>query len=382
MTKNILYLLILYLLPACSSKQQEQSEPAPQKEDKTELPVLDLASVIDKQMPDTFTWNSLAKNIRLVPISTNSRTLMGISRELIYWGDNFYIAAEFQTQTIYKIDKDGTILKAFRHVGNGPGEYVYLSRIDYSPQDSLIQVFDNGNKKWIFYNTDGKLIKEISFSESEISYPLLFKEDYVICRGTSEAPNQLYITDKNLNILQRLCPFDTSWTIREKAVTILQTSRCKNRDILLFNHATSDSVFSVTDKGLIPQFILNKGKNTIPADEVKKFLELLQQGSPYILQLNIYSLPGYYLISYARNKQGIEEIWSKSDNRLVSRFFNTKEEVGIPFILPSGKKIRIADYSLYTNGNRIALFIPAEDLVGEIEGVKEDDNPVLLLIET
>ena len=54
MTKNILYLLILYLLPACSGKQQEQSEPAPQKEDKTELPVLDLASVIDKQMPDTF----------------------------------------------------------------------------------------------------------------------------------------------------------------------------------------------------------------------------------------------------------------------------------------------------------------------------------------
>ena len=150
----------------------------------------------------------------------------------------------------------------------------------------------------------------------------------------------------------------------------------------MFNHATSDSVFSVTDKGLIPQFILNKGKNTIPADEVKKFLELLQQGSPYILQLNIYSLPGYYLISYARNKQGIEEIWSKSDNRLVSRFFNTKEEVGIPFILPSGKKIRIADYSLYANGNRIALFIPAEDLVGDIEGVKEDDNPVLLLIET
>ena len=26
MTKNILYLLILYLLPACSGKQQEQSE--------------------------------------------------------------------------------------------------------------------------------------------------------------------------------------------------------------------------------------------------------------------------------------------------------------------------------------------------------------------
>lgn len=382
MTKNILYLLILYLLPACSSKQQDQSEPAPQKEDKTELPVLDLASVIDKQMPDTFTWNSLAKNIRLVPISTNSRTLMGMSRELIYWGDNFYIAAEFQTLTIYKIDKDGTILKAFRHVGNGPGEYVYLSRIDYSPQDSLIQVFDNGNKKWIFYNTDGKLIKEISFSESEIDRPLLFKEDYVICRGTSEAPNQLYITDKNLNILQRLCPFDTSWTTWEKAATTIQTNRCNNRDILLFNHATSDSVFSVTDKGLIPQFILSKGNNTIPADEVKKFIELVRQGSPYILQLRIYSLPGYYLICYVRNKQEIEEIWSKSDNRLVSRFFNTKEEVGIPFILPSGKKIRIADYALYTNGNRIALFIPAEDLVGEIEGVKEDDNPVLLLIET
>ena len=36
---------------------------------------------------------------------------------------------------------------------------------------------------------------------------------------------------------------------------------------------------------------------------------------------------------------------------------------------------------MYNNGNKIALFIPAEDVTGEIEGVKEDDNPVLLIMD-
>lgn len=36
---------------------------------------------------------------------------------------------------------------------------------------------------------------------------------------------------------------------------------------------------------------------------------------------------------------------------------------------------------MYKVGNTIALFIPAEDAAGEITGVKEDDNPVLLIME-
>ena len=72
---------------------------------------------------------------------------MGVSRGVIYMGEDYYIIAEYQTQTLYRVDMNGKIQKAFRHVGNGPGEYVYLTRISFNPEDSTIQVFDNGNQK-------------------------------------------------------------------------------------------------------------------------------------------------------------------------------------------------------------------------------------------
>ena len=37
---------------------------------------------------------------------------------------------------------------------------------------------------------------------------------------------------------------------------------------------------------------------------------------------------------------------------------------------------------LYIQGNIVIVPIDAEELVGEIEGIKEDDNPVLLVVHT
>lgn len=383
MKQLITLFITLCLFTTCSGsgKQQETALTVTTEKSKTEIPVFDLAGVVNKQVPDTFTWNSIAKSIKLIPISTSRGTLMGISQELIYIGDDFYIIAEYQTQTIYRTDLNGKILKSFRHVGNGPGEYTYLSRTNYIPEDSTIQVFDNGNMKRIFYDLNGKLIKEISMKDMEINFPLLIKENYMICRGNPESPYQLYITDNDLNIQQRLCPLDSTLTTWEKAAIVLQTNRSINKDVLIFNHATSDSVFTVTDKGFSPLFILKKGDYTIPQAELKNFINLIKQGDPHILALRIHSIPGYYLIAYNRNKQFIEEIWRESDCQIISRFFNTNDEFGYPFTLPSGKTIRINTTGMYKVGNTIALFIPAEDAAGEIPGVKEDDNPVLLIME-
>lgn len=323
MKKSTLF-ITLGLLAACSGKPKETKVSLENKEIETEIPVVDLASVINQQVPDTFTWNSIAKNIQLIPISTSNKTLMGVSRGVIYMGEDYYIIAEYQTQN---------------------------------------------------------LRKEISLKDKEINSPLLIKDNYMVCRGNPESPYQLYITDNDLNIRQSLCPFDSTLTIREKAATHLQTNRCNNMDMLLFNHAPSDSVFTVTDKGLTPLFILKKGKYAIPSTEVKNFINLVKQGDPHILSLQIHSIPGYYLICYLQNQQYREEIWRKSDNQIISRFISTNNEYGYPVTLPSGKTIRVSSSNMYNNGNKIALFIPAEDVTGEIEGVKEDDNPVLLIMD-
>lgn len=381
--KQFLTLLIVWsLFTTCSSsgKQKETALTATAEQSKEEIPVLDLESVINKQVPDTFTWNSIAKSIKLIPISTSRGTLMGESIKLKYIGDNYYIVIDNQTQSIFKIDLNGKIQKIFRHVGKGPGEYIYLTNLHINPKDSSIQVFDNGSMKRITYDYNGKLIHEISMAEKGINNPLLKKNDYIIFRGNPESENQLYVTDSAMNIQQSLCPFDTSFSVKEKAGTLLQTNRSDNHDMLIINHHWEDSVFTVTQKGLEPLFILNKGQYALPKMEIKNIMNLLREGDPHILSLNINSIPGYYLIRYVRNNQVIEEIWRKSDNQIISRFINS-EEYGFPFTFPSGNKVRLNTYTMYINENKIALFIPADMAAGEIAGVKEDDNPVLLIME-
>ena len=378
--KKLLVIITVGILSGCSGKQKADNSSALQDTQKS-IPVLDLAAVINNEVPDTFTWNSIAKKVTLVPISTDANTLIGEGPGLLYIGDEFYYMISYQTQTYYKIGKNGKIINTFRHEGNGPGEYAYSTYTHIDTRDSTIQVFDNGNLKRIYYDLNGKFIKEVSLQGKEVVSPTVITDNYMIMRGEPEGKNQYFITDPEMNIRERLCPFDTALSTREKAAIYLQSARKANRDMMIFNQAPEDSVFTITDKSLEPLFILKKGEYAIPDAEVKNFIELIRKGDSHILMLGISSLPGHYLISYSRNKESIEEVWSKQSNQVISRFKNREGAFGLPFVLPSGKKIRIGRSSIYINGNQVGLFIPADVAAGEIPGVKEDDNPVLLIME-
>ena len=80
------------------------------------------------------------------------------------------------------------------------------------------------------------------------------------------------------------------------------------------------------------------------------------------------------------------EIWSRKTNQIVSRSILTRPNQfttlrGIRFRFPSGTVIRLLPD--YISGNKITFFIPADEAMGEIPGVKirEDDNPILMVME-
>lgn len=144
-----------------------------------------------------------------------------------------------------------------------------------------------------------------------------------------------------------------------------------------------DSVFYLTDQGKEPCFILKKGKYKLPPQEVKNFMKL-PKGHSYLLGLNLGILPNHYLILYTWHDKTWEEIWSRETNQIISRSEMTRRDQyesarGIPFTLPSGNKVKLRPD--YISGHTIAFMMPADEVAGKIEGVKEDDNPVLLILE-
>lgn len=368
----ILFLIVLSVGTGCKMNSDQ---------DQKSLPVLDMEAAIGKQVPDTFTWNGIAKRITYVPISTPADKLFG-SAQPVYVDNTMYCAVDHKTGTVFRTDKKGKVISSFSRKGHGPGEYNMLTYVHVNQTDSTIEVFDQRGGRHIVYDLDGNLIREIFLKEKGLDTPILISDNYIVARGQNNTTHKLYIADKDFNIRKSLFPMDTTLTEMQRLNLTWQLNYCRNRDFAVINFANEDIVFTVTESGAQPLCIFKKGVYNIPEEELKNPTEASGFGSDYIRTMWLSSIPGYYLISYVRKDNFWDEIWRKSDNQIVSRFSNEDGEFGFPLRLPSGKKIRINARNLYIKGNLVVTSIDAIVAVeGKIPDVDEDDNPVLVVME-
>jgi hypothetical protein len=363
-------LIILSLTTGCKNSKSENN---------SSLPIFDLGASITKQVPDTLTWNSIAKKITYVPISTSSDALFAWAMP-VYIGEDFNCMVDHKTNTIFRTDKKGNVINSFSRKGQGPGEYGMISYVHVCLEDSTIRVLDQRGNKCIIYDFEGNLIKSILLKDKGINTPILMSDSYLVARGGGYSDHKLYITDEEANIKQSLFPMDTTLTEINRMVLASQINFCKNRDLALVHFANEDTVFAVTQSGAEPLCIFEKGGYQLSYEDGMKMMD--PQASPYMRTMWISSIPNYYLITYMLKLVFYDEIWSKVDNQIKSRVPNKAGAGGFQFALPSGKKIRFNSRSLYIHGNTVATYIDAVTAAEEgVAGVSEDDNPVLVIME-
>ena len=381
------HIIILWItafgMTACHSHPQADTAEETILQDT--IPILDFASAINKEVPDTFTWNSVAKKITYIPLSSSH--LMDGHPTIDYLGDDMCIISEGKEQCIHRIDFKGNFLSSFRHIGNGPGEYACLSSVVYHPKDSTIRIFDNGSHKYIIYNKEGKLFREINLVDSELNYLLHAEGDTYFCSGSfSKGKSEIIVSDTALQVKSSILPFNPTADYVTRGGIMLTTSveEC-GPELCLFNHVYSDSVFLLTPDGLKPELILRKGKYAPSLDDVKQFMKWNKNDS-FIKRISIKAFPGYYLIQYSYKDKAFGEIWSQETHQIVSRAILTRPDMfsslkGIPYRFPSGAVIKLLPACI--NGNRMAFFIPADEAKGEIPDVEisEDDNPIIMILE-
>lgn len=370
-TGCLIFLQIIFLVITGCKKESDVN--------KDSLPVFDMEATIGRQVPDTFMWNSIAKKITYVPLSTSPDALFG-SAQLIHIDKDFYCMVDQKTGSIFYSNKKGKIIHSFSKKGQGPGEYAWLTYVSMSLKDSTISVFDQKSEKYIVYDLRGNFVKETMLKEKGLNTVHFVSDDFAVAKGRDVGDYRLCVTDKDLNIRENLFPMDTTLTEMERFCMIWQLNYSRNRDMFIANFANEDTIFAVTAKGAEPVCVLKKGKYTLPEEEAKKPMDITS--SPYIRSMWLSSVLDYYLITYLFENQIYDEVWSAKDNRIVSRLLCENGEWGFPLCLPSGKKVLLNTRMLYVNGNIVASFIDASTAAeGGIVGVNEDDNPVLVVME-
>lgn len=366
--KQALQLLILLFLASCQSPQPQQ----------TDVFTLNLHSSIGKSLKSDYTFNGDAKNIEYIPIN-DCDIPMGVN--LSFFGvdnNNFYIR-DVRYGTIFIVDKETRNLSSFSRVGRGPEEY---SRIGYAYVDSetsLIHVFENqimATGKHLTYNTEGKCIAKEFLSERGIGEPIFHSNQYNVMKSPSrgDAKHQFFITDNNFNIKQKIFPIDSLMSQAESLVAIngylVNTS---NKDIAIIGRSDLDTVFTVKNDKVEPLLVLKRDKYRFPSENIKGVMNPLD---PYIQTIFLHSIAHNYLITYMFEGVFYFDVWQKNSGELIARFDNSNGEYGYPFELPTGRKIKVIPQ--YTDENNMYFILQAPALVDVIDGVKEDDNPVII----
>ena len=342
------------------------------------IPVLDFESAMTRNVPDTFVWNSIVRRVEFIPLqSNNDSLLLSGSININYWDGNCFFITDAGTSACYRYGLDGKVQLQIKKTGQGPGEYAILSYLYASPERHVIEVFDEGNGKCIRYDWDGKLIEEKQLKD--IVIPKFMSEQYSVFLGMPNTEYQVAVGDTSLQIHNRYVYLGKEYDPIKRSAIQLLTARCQNKDMFLLYRPMCDTIYQVTDTLLLPQAILKRGKYDLQETDLGRFMTGAVKTMDVLMWPIISSVSDYCLLDYTWKQERRSEIWNRKSAHIVSRVANKK---GFPYRLPSGKMITLYSDKLYIQGNIVIVPIDAEELVGEIEGIKEDDNPVLLVLHT
>lgn len=102
-----------------------------------------------------------ADSVSFIKLETTEQCLIGRISKLLFLND-ILIIQDKKTASIFLFDKNGKYMNSISHRGNGPGEYINLTRVMVDSDNQQIIIYDDSSKKMIFYNITGEFIREIN----------------------------------------------------------------------------------------------------------------------------------------------------------------------------------------------------------------------------
>lgn len=372
--------LLIAILPSCNQKRDNTDTAT----NETALPVLNLAAQIEAKVPDTFTWNSIQKKVTFIPLETTDASMIG-HLSLSYIDDGVILIGDGKTYNILLFNIEGKSISHFNHQGNGPGEYFSINGLFFNPSDSTINVYDRQYENWITYTLKGKPLSSISTKK-------LFKGGVAYCKGNriitgnSSGKTRLSLFNKDFRLIKGVLPLDSIQSLQEYRPINFFSNSTWTKDILLYtNSVETDTVWALSETAVWPFLIVDKGKYVIPeserSDYFKAFLEL---NPTYPKDFHFDAFSHFVLMKYLYKGLIVAELWDLPSGKILSRCslrnVVTKEVFydGFAYTLPSGNVIHALP--AYVTQGKLVFVLSPDELMDDIPGLKEDDNPVLMVI--
>lgn len=348
----------------------------------------------DKLVPlyDTLRMGEMIESVKFIPLESSEKALLNavMVRKL---GDIYCVVNDFPNCIMKLFDAKGNYIRDPFLIGRARDEVAMLSSYTVNVPGREIIANSVLTEKLIFFNLDSLNYKTVY--KNDVSFQRLYplgKGHYVTRPDNNSVVLGATIEEK-YDSLPHLIFYDSLFnatgTVGEGAhpyrnlettvAPCLNTTVLESGDGIIYRYVYSDTVFTVdADEQMIPAIILDipdKLKPTMKQSETDPLSRKEQ-----MIYVNQFQLSkDYVFIDYYNKGMLHSGIWSRDTGQLL---FLNAFQYGVNPILVSDEAHSVQLNVNYLNrkDNLIITPVAASYLTGIVEGVKDDDNAVIMEI--
>jgi hypothetical protein len=339
--------------------------------------------------------SDIASDIEYIQLETSDKSIMSNIVKVLVTSEHVFCSDSQKNLMMFL--RNGSFLHKIANRGQGPNDYYDLLDFTVDTVYQKIYIADYA-QRIREYNFEGKFSKDIKLN-MQMSRIELLETGKLVCY----IPEELYAAD---SIKYNICIIDTNGVVINKHIARLQRNGNnligshfaifyqRPEGSLAFIEALNDSLYSFTNQNdYIAYGCLNKGIHKINPELT---FEQVAFESSHNMRINKFiETPFGMFIRYACNCRGINKShWSYFD-KSEHRFFQLPEEKAINNDLDGGFNI----FPICWTNNYLIGYIESMDFLHDVdfskvtkerqislkqftEKLKNDDNPLLVLIKT
>ena len=394
---------IVILLSSCGNQNNEKNNKNDHHrfdennfDDSYKTYFLDFEQNVNNMKEDTFTINSIAKNITFIPLETSDTVLLYNDRIKIERNNDRYLISSSSFfsafHSIMLFDSTGRFIDYLLQKGQGPYELSYISEWSFNRNTQLL--VSSTSFQIILQKLEDKVSNKYTL-DGYISDICLLNDGTIvglpnmIGKGNTDTPYLHFFNQEGLIIHSFYYPQkrDIAYSIPEGRVPShvekYNLFQSYSGDVL-FKDMFNDTIYRIRSMDDVkPYIILYKGSFT----PTLKDIDNPTTGSQKVCLVHILDTQKYFFIRYTYRGDLYNSIWDKQTVTLMANtkfpthlsrlqyFFNGMTK----YRTPTGIEIFI-QISSYCDG-KLYCVLNAEQAMEFLPDIDELDNPVLMIID-
>lgn len=317
--------------------------------------------------------SSFIDDFKIVQLATNDDNLIFEISKIQYMNEKIYIL-DISGNRIFIFNNDGTLYKKLDKRGVGPGEYIQL--MDFYIDEDILHVLDYTQQAILSYDSNLEFINKTnykSFGSKFISH----NNSYLIYNEPSgQDPDYQFtlLSDKE----ERMKEFLPRNSINHQIIWAGATVFTLNGEKKYLTPRYNDTIYSITDDNIEPEFIINFSERKFPVDENINSYDISDIDFPYLIKRNFYVSNKYLVFDYIWKTERYFCIHDRESNTNNTGVVDNDLITDFRFSPRWGND----NYLIEELGSGMLLeHFATSPQFSEFTNVSEDDNPFIIIYE-